>query len=133
MINAVLSINANKAMNYVIESIINHQYDVIAVNDIYSAAEQLKKRQDIKTIVLDVDNTQANVWDFIHHIKTSRFFNRPIIVLTSDKSLAQTKKVEETKIRYLLYKPFAPSEILKKISEVESIVNHQKETANINL
>lgn len=133
MINAVLSINANKAMNYVIESIINHQYDVIAVNDIYSAAEQLKKRQDIKTIVLDVDNTQADVWDFIHHIKTSRFFNRPIIVLTSDKSLAQTKKVEETKIRYLLYKPFAPSEILKKISEVESIVNHQKETANITL
>lgn len=131
MMNAVLSINTNKAMNYVIESIIDKQYDAITVNDIYSAAEQLKKRQDIKTIILDVDNTNADVWDFIHHIKTSRFFNKPIIVLTSDKGLAQSKKVEEAKIRYLLHKPFTPSEILKKISEAEPIIYHQIETANV--
>jgi DNA-binding NtrC family response regulator len=110
----ILSINASKAMSFVLETILENAYDIISVEDVYKATEKLKKRQDIETIVIDIDNTNSEVWDFINHVTTSRFYKRAIIVLTSDKSENFQFKLKEAKILHL-YKPFTPSDFLKKI------------------
>jgi DNA-binding response OmpR family regulator len=123
MTRVILSINANKAMSYILESIMDEKFDVIAVDDVYSASEKLKRRKDIRTIIIDIDHSTNEVWDFIHHIKTSKFYNRPIIVLTSDKSNQTNLQAKEAKIRYLLYKPFAPAEIMNQINEIECKTN----------
>ncbi len=115
MNKVVLSINADKAMTFVLESVIEKEFEVITVEDVYAAATQLKKRLNIKVIIVDVDNTQRDVWDFIHHVKTSKFYFKPIILLTSNKSKLMSKQIESTGIKYFFYKPFSPSEILKKI------------------
>lgn len=123
MTKAILSINTNKAMSYVLQSIMNEKFDVIVVDDIYSASEKLKKRLDIKTIIIDIDQSTGEAWDFIHHIKTSRFFYKPIIVLTSDKSKQTNIQAKEAKIKFLIHKPFTPSEILNQIKEIEHSEN----------
>lgn len=86
MNNVVLSINADKAMTFVLESVIEKEFEVITVEDVYAATTQLKKRLNIKVIIVDVDNTQKNVWDFIHHVKTSKFYLKPIILLKATKA-----------------------------------------------
>lgn len=118
MNRTVLSVNPNKAMNYLLKSVIEVQYKIITVDNVYSATNELKM-QAIKTIIVDLDHSEKEVWEFIHHVKTSRFYFRPLIVLTSDRSIRMNKQVEQARIRHLVYKPFSPDDILKQIDEIE--------------
>lgn len=106
-------------MNYLLKSVIEGEYEIITVDNVYAATNELKKRRTIKTIIVDLDQSKKEVWEFIHHIKTSRFYFKPLIVLTSDRSSMMNKQVEEARIRHLIYKPFSPVDILKQIDEIE--------------
>ncbi len=118
MNKVVLSINPNKAMNYLLKSVIKPEYHLITVDNVYDATNELKKTEEITTIIIDLDQSEKEVWEFIHHVKTSRFYFKPLIALTSDKSTKMNKQVEEARIKHLFYKPFSPVEILKKIDDL---------------
>lgn len=106
-------------MNFLLKSVIEKEYEMIVVDNVYAAAEELKKTKKIKTIIIDLDQAEKEAWEFIHHVKTSRFYFKPVIVLTSDKSVMMNKQVQEARIRHLFYKPFSPVDILKEIEQFD--------------
>lgn len=115
MSRTVLNINSNKAMNYMLETVLSRKYKIISVSDVFQAMQQLKKNEAIELIVVDVDFDTVENWEFIQHIKSSCIYNRPVIMLTSDKSLSAANKATESGVDYFFQKPFSPVDLIKTI------------------
>jgi response regulator RpfG family c-di-GMP phosphodiesterase len=115
MRRTVLSINANKPMNYMLQTVLSEKYSIIAVQDVFQGMQQLKTNKDIQAIVVDADFNSEECWEFIQHIKSSWIYNRPLVVLTSDKNLAAGDHSTANGVDYLFQKPFSPVDLTKTI------------------
>lgn len=115
MSRTILSINGNKPMNFILQTVLSRKYKFVAVKDVYQAMQELKANETIELVVVDVDFNAEESWEFVQHIKSSWIYSRPVIVLTSDKSLSATEKVTETSVDYLFQKPFSPIDLIKTI------------------
>ena len=115
MSRTVLSINGNKPMNYMLQTVLSRKYKISAVADVFQGMQQLKKNEAIELIVVDVDFNTEESWEFIQHIKTSWIYNRPVVVLTSDKSLSAKEKNAQSGVDYYFQKPFSPVDLVKTI------------------
>lgn len=126
MSKTILCINRNRAMNYLLHTVLADRYNYLSVEDIYSAVNELKHNSDIKAIIFDLDYYGREAWDFIQHIGTSRLYQKPLIVLTSDHSKIMNDKIAEAKVYDFFHKPFSPHDIARAIDEImisESIEN----------
>ena len=115
MSRIVLSINGNKPMNYMLQTVLSRKYKIIAVADVFQGMQQLKSNEAIELIVADVDFNTEDSWEFIQHIKSSWIYSRPIIVLTSDKNLFSSEKAAASGVDYFFQKPFSPMDLIKTI------------------
>ncbi len=113
-------------MNYLLQTVLADKYDCLFVEDIYTAVNELKHNLEIKAIVFDIDYCGKEAWDFIQHIGTSRIYQKPLFVITSDRSKSMTEKISEAKVYDFVHKPFSPHDIARAIDEIiisESIEN----------
>jgi CheY-like chemotaxis protein len=118
MKKSILSINGNKPMNYLLQTVLSGRYSFLAVSDVFEAVQELKKRLEIELIIIDVDYHEQENWDFIQHIRTSGLHqDKRFIVLTS-KENKTGKKVDEVKEYVFIYKPFSPLDMIKTIDEL---------------
>ncbi len=132
MSKTILSVNSNKSMNYLLNTIITRQHQFIPVTDIYSAMKELKKNNNISVVLLDIDMHIEESLDFIHHLQTSSLFNVAVVTLTSDKSGSLKKILEaDLGIHELFYKPFNPVDILKSIDKVTLIDSPSKSRLSV--
>lgn len=115
MRRSVLSINGNKPMNYMLQTVLSRKYKVSIVVDVFQGMQQLRSMETIELIIVDVDFNTDESWSFIKHIKSSWIYNRPVVVLTSDKSPGAGEKVAEAGVDYCFQKPFSPVDLLKTI------------------
>jgi two-component system, chemotaxis family, chemotaxis protein CheY len=115
MRRTVLSINGNKPMNYMLQTVLSGKYKIIAEGDVFLGMHQLKTNEAVELIVVDVDFNTEESWEFIQHIKTSWIYNRPVVVLTSDKSLGSKEKISQSGVDYFFQKPFSPVDLVKTI------------------
>jgi DNA-binding response OmpR family regulator len=115
MRRTVLSINANKPMNYMLQTVLSEKYSIIAVQDVFQGMQQLKTNQAIQMVVVDTDFNSEECWEFIQHIKSSWIYNRSLIVLTSDKNLAAGESTTANGVDYIFHKPFSPVDLIKTI------------------
>src|SRR5829696_8697086 len=115
MNRTLLSINGNKPMNYMLQTVLSRKYKITAVADVFQGMQQLKKNEAIELIVVDVDFNTEESWEFIQHIKSSWIYNRPLIVLTSDRTVFTSEKTTEYKVDYFFQKPFSPIDLIKTI------------------
>jgi DNA-binding response OmpR family regulator len=115
MSRTVLSINGNKPMNYMLQTVLSRKYKIAAVTDVFQGMQQLKNNEAIELVVVDVDYNTDESWEFIQHIKSSWLYNRPVVVLTSDKTQSAARKVAEYNVDYLFQKPFSPVDLIKTI------------------
>jgi DNA-binding NtrC family response regulator len=114
----ILSINGNKPMNFLLQTILSARYDFIPVADVFAAMNELKRRQEIELILIDVDYSAQENWDFIQHIKTSGLYQKPVIVLASDKSKGMDEKMAEEKVYDFVCKPFSPPDLVRTIDKL---------------
>ncbi len=122
MSKTILSVNGNKSMNYLLNTIITHQHQFIPVSDIFSAMKELKKNSSISVVLLDIDTNIDESLDFIHHLQTSSLFNVSIITLSGNKSSALRKSLEvDLCVHEFFYKPFNPVDILKSIEKASLV------------
>lgn len=113
-------------MNYLLQTVLAGRYKYLTVEDIYAAINELKHNLEIKAIIFDIDYYGKEAWDFIQHIATSRLYQKPLFVITSDQSNPMTEKILEAKVYGFFHKPFSPHEIARAIDEIimsESIEN----------
>ena len=126
MSNTVLCINRNKAMNYLLQTVLADKYTYQSVDDIYGAVNVMRHNNEVNAIIIDLDYCGKEVWDFIQHIGTSIMYKKPLFLITSDRSKTMTDKISDAKVYDFFYKPFSPHDIAKAIDEIiisESIEN----------
>jgi DNA-binding response OmpR family regulator len=115
MSRTVLSINGNKPMNYMLQTVLSRKYRISAVGDVFQGMQHLRKDEAVELVVVDVDFNTDESWEFIQHIKSSWIYNRPVIVLTSDKTTAASERAAECGVDYFFRKPFSPIDLIKTI------------------
>jgi len=102
-------------MNYMLQTVLSRKYKITAVGDVFQGMQQLKTNDAVELVVVDVDFNSEESWAFIQHIKSSWIYNRPVVVLTSDKTLAASRKATECGVDYFFQKPFSPVDLIKTI------------------
>jgi len=115
MSRTLLSINGNKPMNYMLQTVLSRKYRITAVGDVFQGMQQLKKDETIELVVVDVDFNTDESWEFIQHIKSSWIYNRPVVVLTSSKTLPANENLAAASVDYIFQKPFSPVDLIKTI------------------
>lgn len=118
MRKSILSINGNKSMNFLLQTVLSTRYNLIPVSDVFQGMNELKRNPEIELIIIDVDyNSQENA-DFIQHIKTSGLYQgTPIVALTSNDKV-QNNPLLAIHVNKFFHKPFSPQEMEKNIFEM---------------
>ena len=105
-------------MNFMLKSVLESQYQVIAVDDVFRGLNELKRSEDIELVIVDMDYSTTENWDFIRHLKTSSFYQKPVIVLTGDKSEKMEQTIAEEKVYDFFFKPFYPPDLVRSIEKL---------------
>ena len=119
MSRCILSVNGNTAMNYLLRTILGKEYPFVPVDDVFQGMFQLRTRQNIELLIVDIDFQPQQSWEFINHIKTSKLYEIPVMVLTTLNNQSIQQKCYEAAIDEIFVKPFDPVEL---ISSVRSII-----------
>lgn len=118
MSRTVLSINGNRPMNYMLQTVLSPKYTIVVATDVFQGMQQLRTNESIELILADVDFNADESWEFIKHIKSSWIYNRPVVVLTSDRALAASEQVAACGVDYCFRKPFSPMDLIKTIDAI---------------
>jgi two-component system, chemotaxis family, chemotaxis protein CheY len=106
-------------MNFLLQTVLSDRYQFLPVSDVYAGMNELKRRDEITLIIIDLDyHTQENL-DFVQHIQTSGIYQDiPVIILRSDDNAGLYQK-EDLSDRYdFFYKPFSPIDLVSRINEL---------------
>jgi DNA-binding NtrC family response regulator len=114
----ILSINGNRSMNFLLQTVLSARYEFIPASDVFSGMEELKKDGDIELVLIDVDYSTQENWDFIQHISSSVIYQKPVIVLASERNRRFDKKVAEEKVYESVLKPFSPLDLVRSIDKL---------------
>jgi DNA-binding NtrC family response regulator len=118
MNSTILSINGNKPMNYLLQTALATRYNIIPVSDVFAGMNELKRRDEIKLIIIDVDYSAQENWDFVQHIRTSGLYQKPVIVLASDRSKRMDEEMADERGYDLVFKPFSPPDLVRTIEKL---------------
>ncbi len=105
-------------MNFLLQNVLSTKYNFIAVDDVFQGVHQLKKRQEIELVLIDVDSHTQECWDFIQHIKTSRFYQDKQIVILVSKDNKRINEIKTLGDCSFFYKPFSPLDMIKTVDEL---------------
>jgi len=110
----ILSINGNKAMNYLIQTVLSNHYKVRCFPNALQAVRELEAKKEIEAVIIDLDyNLDANL-EFMKYTENSSLFSRPFVVLSSDEGLKNL--IPEGIVFDFIIKPFNPVNLAKRIS-----------------
>lgn len=118
MNKAVLSLNINKTQNALMNEIISEKFDLVEFTDVFEATTELKKRKDIKVIIVDIEHADTDYLNFVYHVKTSKFYNKPMLILTSYHNSTLNERLKDVQVECLIYKPFSPMEVVRFIEKI---------------
>ena len=116
MRKCILSINGNRAMSFLLQTIVGEKFDLIAVGNVFHGMSVIRKNRNIETIIVDLDFEPEEAWALINHIKTSKLYDLQVYVLSS----VNNQKIQQNCLHYgieeIFLKPFNPLEILRALN-----------------
>ncbi|RZK01359.1 MAG: response regulator [Flavobacterium sp.] len=116
MKQVVLSINALRAMNYLLQTVITPKHSIVLVHDAMEGMHVLRNKTSVDVVIIDLDyDTQDNL-ELIHYLKSSRLYSAcKVIVLCSavNMTLSETDK---NNIDRFFSKPFGPVQLIDYIN-----------------
>ena len=118
MSKSILSVNGNKAMNYLLQTILEREYKFIPAADVFQGMHQLKYNRNIKALVVDLDSHPVQGWELIEHIKSSKLYKLPVIVLTTENNETLRQKCYEFEVDEIFFKPFNPEDLIAAVNGV---------------
>jgi len=116
MSKSILSVNGNKAMNYLLQTILEKKYEVISASDVFQGMHLLRTNKRISALVVDLDFQPQQSWDLIENIKSSKMYRIPVIVLTTDNTVTLRNKCYEFEVDEIFFKPFNPEDLIAAIN-----------------
>lgn len=116
MSTKILSVNPNKSMNYLIQTVVSAHHKVVTSSNINDGLKQLKKQKDIELIVIDIDYSAEKNLGFLEYMGNSATHSRPVIILASE---ADSFKFIPERISYMsIIKPFDPIQLINAINQL---------------
>ena len=116
MSKSILSVNGNRAMNYLLQTILEREFKFVPVSDVFQAMHQLKANKKICYLIVDLDFHPQQGWDLIEHIKSSSLYRIPVIVLATENTELLRQKCYEYEVDEIFFKPFNPVDVIAAIS-----------------
>lgn len=120
MSKSILSVNGNRAMNYLLQTILREEFEFVPVNDVFQAMHKLKTNRNISSLIVDIDFHSQQGWELIEHIKSSRLYRIPVIVLATENTEILRQKCYECEVDEIFFKPFNPVDLIAAISSTIS-------------
>jgi CheY-like chemotaxis protein len=115
MSKSILSVNGNKAMNYLLKTILEKEYQFVPANDVFQGMHQLRTTRNISVLVVDLDFQAQQSWELIEHIKSSKLYQVPVIVLATENTELLRQKCYELEVDEIFFKPFNPVDLIAAI------------------
>ena len=120
MSKSILSVNGNKAMNYLLKTILEKEYPFVPANDVFHGMHHLRTNKQIKVLVIDLDYQPQQSWELIEHIKSSKLYHVPVIVLATENTETLRQKCYELEVDEIFFKPFNPVDLIAAIKNTIS-------------
>ncbi len=114
----ILIISHNQAMSYLLQTVIGNIHKLVITEDVFQGMHQLKHKQNINLIIIDIDYQTKESIDFIQHINSSKLYNKPVIVLSNVQNKKSNEAVIETIVFKYFIKPFSPIELIHSIDKL---------------
>jgi CheY-like chemotaxis protein len=121
MSKSILSVNGNKAMNYLLQTILEREYQFVPAADVFQGMHHLRINKKISALVVDLDFQPGQSWELIEHIKSSKLYNIPVIVLTTDNNETLRQKCYEFEVDEIFFKPFNPEDLIAAIKSMMTV------------
>ena len=118
MSKSILSVSGNKAMNFLLQTIFEKEYRFLPVSDVYQGMHLLKMDRKVSALIVDVDFQPQQGWELIQHLKSSKLFNIPIILLATENNESIRQKLYEYEIDEIFFKPFNPVDLIAAIKSL---------------
>lgn len=117
MSKKILSINANRAMNYLLQTLLSKEYQFTGVSDVFYGLHFLRRNTGINTLIVDLDFQPQQGWDLIEHVKSSLLYNSTItiIVLATENTETLRQRCYEYEVDEIFFKPFNPVDLIAAI------------------
>jgi DNA-binding response OmpR family regulator len=72
-------------------------------------------------LIVDLDFHPQQTWDLIEHIKSSKMFTLPVIVLTTENNETLRQKCYEYEVDEIFFKPFNPLDLIAAIKSMMAL------------
>ena len=118
---SIMSVSANDVLNNILLTTVSGKYTLIPLPNVFEGLHELRRKEAIHIVLIDLDDQGQKCLDFVQHITTSWLYNRPIIVLSSNVDEQKREQLLDAGVRTLITKPFNPVELLKKIDELVKV------------
>jgi DNA-binding response OmpR family regulator len=118
MMRSILSISSNKVLNDVLLTIVSGKYVLIPLSNVFQGLHELKQKETIHLVLIDMDGQHSTCIDFVNHVSSSWLYRRPIIALGSEIDELTREQLLDAGVRVLITKPFNPVELVRKIDEI---------------
>jgi CheY-like chemotaxis protein len=117
---AILSVNGNKAMSYLLQTIFEKEFSFIPVAGVFEAMHIIKSGKKISALIVDVDFQPQQSWELIQHIKSSKLYDVPVIVLATENNDLLKQKTYEYEVDEIFFKPFNPVDLISAVKNVSA-------------
>lgn len=107
-------------MNFLLQTILEKNYQFIPVKDVFQAIHHLKTNKKICFLIIDVDFYPQQCWELIEHIRSSKLYSIPVIVLATENSEILKEKCYEYEVDEIFFKPFNPVDLIAAIGNTVS-------------
>ena len=116
-----MSVNGNKAMNYLLKTILEKEYEFVPASDVFHGMHYLRTNKKINVLVVDLDYQAQQSWELIEHIKSSKLYQIPVIVLATENTEILRQKCYELEVDEIFFKPFNPVDLIAAIKNTVSV------------
>jgi CheY-like chemotaxis protein len=115
MNKSILSLNGNRAMSYLLQTILEKEYQFVPTSDVFQAMHQLKTNKKISCLIIDIDFHPQQNWELIEHIKSSKLYQIPVILLATENTELLREKCFLYEVDEIFFKPFNPVDLIAAI------------------
>lgn len=109
-------------MHYLFQTIFREEYQLIPVADVFKGMHQLRTNKSIELLIIDVDYETVESWEMVQHIKTSKLYDIPVVILTSTNNDTIKNKCYELGIDEVFFKPFNPVDVVAAVKSLQTSV-----------
>lgn len=121
MSKSILSVNGSRAMNYLLQTIFESEFRFVPADNVFNATHYLRTDRQIDVLMVDVDFQPQQVWDFVQHIKSSRLYRVPVVVLATCNDDILKHRCYEYEVDEIFFKPFNPEDLVAAVKSLTAV------------